>query len=506
MFLVTFQKQNQFLFCYKEKTTAMKKTLLVLLVVFALPITKMIAQNSDNKWGFGLHYGVMEYNGDFGNKFYSFSQGYAVGASLSRYLNPSFDVMGHFFYDMVHAHDQGRFGAPTWLNFNADMYNLNLLAKYKFNNGYLLKEDALLAPFVLGGIGGNLAVTSGMSINGPMKDKKTWSPDLYGGVGLNLRISPAVSLAVQTAIMVPFTDKIDGWYPDIPTNKSNDYFMENSVSLYITPGKAKPKDSDGDGVKDKLDKCPDTPAGVPVDANGCPLDSDKDGVLDYQDECPLIAGLKEFNGCPDTDKDGVPDKLDECPDIAGTVALKGCPDSDGDGVADKDDRCPNTPKGYKVDRFGCPVDTDKDGIPDSEDACPDKAGTAELKGCPFDIQAITAKYGLTMEPILFDYDSYKLKPAGIQTLDKLSQALSNHKELGVQLDGHTDDKGSEPYNLKLSEKRAWSAKDYLTKQGINADRIRLLYFGETKPKQDNKTTEGQRQNRRVEYTLFELGK
>lgn len=486
----------------------MKRKILLLSTVLLLGIAASQAQNAENKWGIGFHFGVMEYNGDYSNQFYSFEQGYAVGASLARYLNPSFDLMGHFFYDMSHSYDSGKSGLPTWLHFEADMFNLNLLAKYKFNNGYIFKETARLAPFILAGLGGNYAITSGQGENGRFISQKYTAPNLYGGLGLNFRISQAVSFSVQTSLLLPFTDKIDGTVGDVATNtkKGNDLFLENSVGLYITPGKAKKKDSDGDGVPDKLDKCPNTPAGVPVDVNGCPLDTDKDGILDYQDECPTVAGLKEFNGCPDTDKDGIQDKLDDCPDVFGLAAFKGCPDSDGDGVPDKDDRCPNTPKGYKVDRFGCPLDSDRDGIPDSEDACPDKAGVSELKGCPFTVEAIIGKYNLSMKPVYFDFDSYKLKPEGIDVLDKLANALSNHNDFGVQFDGYADYIGTEEYNLKLSEKRANSAKSYIMNKGITDNRIRLQYFGESKPAQDNKTVEGRRLNRRVEYNLFEVDK
>ncbi len=117
----------------------MKRITLLLTTIILLGVGASHAQNADNKWGLGAHFGVMEYNGDYSNQFYSFKQGYAVGASSSRYLNPSFDLMGHFFYDRAHSNDSGLSGMPTWLDFRADMFNLNLLAKYKFNNGYILK-------------------------------------------------------------------------------------------------------------------------------------------------------------------------------------------------------------------------------------------------------------------------------------------------------------------------------------------------------------------------------
>jgi hypothetical protein len=70
-------------------------------------------------------------------------------------------------------------------------------------------------------------------------------------------------------------------------------------------------------------------------------DTDGDGIYDKDDACPEVAGLKEFNGCPDTDGDGIIDGNDACPDVFGLAALNGCPDTDGDGIADKDDACPD---------------------------------------------------------------------------------------------------------------------------------------------------------------------
>lgn len=84
-------------------------------------------------------------------------------------------------------------------------------------------------------------------------------------------------------------------------------------------------DSDGDGIADHEDKCPDKSGKRKW---GCPetfKDSDGDGIEDKMDECPLANGLKEFNGCPDSDGDGVQDKYDSCPNVSGPKTNKGCP-------------------------------------------------------------------------------------------------------------------------------------------------------------------------------------
>lgn len=89
----------------------------------------------------------------------------------------------------------------------------------------------------------------------------------------------------------------------------------------------------------------------------------------------------------DADGDGVPDKLDRCPNTRWTypVGPDGCPlDSDGDGVLDGADICPGTPRGAKVDDRGCPLDSDGDGVPDGLDRCPGtRRGTkVDATGCP----------------------------------------------------------------------------------------------------------------------------
>ena len=163
-----------------------------------------------------------------------------------------------------------------------------------------------------------------------------------------------------------------------------------------------PIDSDGDGVPDYMDDCPDTPAEHigHVDSHGCVPDADTDGIADYMDKCgntPVEAlGFLDDDGCPlDTDADGVPDYLDKCPgtpeEAFGTVDENGCPkDSDGDGVPDYLDKCPGTPKeAYsQIDEHGCATDTDGDGVEDYKDECPgtpkEAYGKVDAKGCPAD--------------------------------------------------------------------------------------------------------------------------
>lgn len=90
--------------------------------------------------------------------------------------------------------------------------------------------------------------------------------------------------------------------------------------------KALARDPDGDGVALSQDQCPDTPAGVAVDAHGCPLDTDGDGMADAQDRCPTEKGLPTLSGCPDQDSDGVADAQDKCPDQPGSTSNSGCPE------------------------------------------------------------------------------------------------------------------------------------------------------------------------------------
>lgn len=258
-------------------------------------------------------------------------------------------------------------------------------------------------------------------------------------------------------------------------------------------------DTDGDGIYDKDDACPEE-AGLAI-FNGCP-DSDGDGIQDSKDDCPNTPGLAEFNGCPDTDGDGVPDKDDKCPEVAGLKSLMGCPDADGDGIADVDDECPN--EAGPAANKGCPwPDTDGDGILDKDDKCPNEPGTVANNGCPevkptAEVMATLNSYART---ILFDSGKATFQKQTNQVLEAMTAIFKEYPQANFSIEGHTDSDGSNSMNLALSDRRANAVRDYLIANGISADRLSAKGFGEENPIASNSTRAGKRENRRVEVKL-----
>jgi outer membrane protein OmpA-like peptidoglycan-associated protein len=257
------------------------------------------------------------------------------------------------------------------------------------------------------------------------------------------------------------------------------------------------KDTDGDGIYDVNDECPETP-GLP-EFNGCP-DTDGDGIEDRNDACPNTPGLPEFNGCPDTDGDGIPDPQDACPTVAGLAALNGCPDADGDGIADGEDACPNE-AGPKANN-GCPYeDRDGDGVLDKDDACPDVPGTVANNGCPEVTVEVIKEINEFSKTILFDYDKATIRQESYSALQSIADIMKEYPNTVFHIEGHTDSRGSDSYNMKLSKERAASVMNYLTTIGMPANRLTSEGYGEERPVATNNTAAGRQQNRRVEISL-----
>jgi outer membrane protein OmpA-like peptidoglycan-associated protein len=479
------------------------------------------AQTPERKWGISGYASSLRYSGDLGSNFWDARNAtYGGGITLSRYLYSGLDISLSANQASLRYPGDGRSltggGSPSTdgRRFYANVSSFGLGLKLKLNNGWALKEDAVVQPYILVQPGFAYIYTDryrttagGVS---SVASSNYGAFDVQGALGLTFRITPAFSLFAQAGQHVIFADddRLDG----AGTNQSssffatNDRYMQYSAGLTVNFGK--PKDADGDGVPDRKDKCPDTPTGVKVDENGCPIDTDGDGVADYQDKCPDTPGLAALQGCPDADGDGVADGDDKCPNTPAGVRVdaSGCPvDSDGDGVADYLDKCPNTPSGVKVDANGCPVDTDGDGVPDYQDRCPNRPGPASNKGCP-EIKAEQKKIlNEATKYIQFDFDKATLKASSYPKLEQMVQIMNEYPDYSLSIAGHTDSKGNDDYNMRLSYERAASARAYMLSKGIPAERIESRGYGETKPIADNATAAGQALNRRVDFDPFLTG-
>ena len=313
---------------------------------------------------------------------------------------------------------------------------------------------------------------------------------LNPGAGLTLWFTENVGLELATKYKKSFGDREDAsGTPDAPSH------FQHSAGLIFKFGG---KDTDGDGIYDKDDACPEV-AGL-KEFNGCP-DTDGDGIQDSADACPEVAGLAALNGCPDTDGDGIADKDDSCPEVAGLAALNGCPDADGDGVADKDDKCP-TVAGPK-ENAGCPwPDTDGDGVLDKDDKCPTVKGTVANQGCPEVSEEVMKTLNNYGKVILFDSGKSTFQKGTYTVLQSITSILNEYPYSKFMVEGHTDSDGSNQLNQALSENRAAAVKNYLIENGISTDRLRSTGFGETKPIATNKTAKGKAMNRRVEISLI----
>ena len=229
-------------------------------------------------------------------------------------------------------------------------------------------------------------------------------------------------------------------------------------------------------------------------------DTDGDGILDKDDNCPEIPGLATFNGCPDTDGDGIQDSQDDCPQIPGLIQYNGCPDTDGDGIPDKDDVCPEVPGLVKFS--GCP-DTDGDGIQDSEDKCPEVFGLIENEGCPKMTEKVKDRLEKIEQLILFETDQDILTEEALISLEEVYSILIQYPNLNIIVEGHTYDTGGVNYNQELSEKRVATVLRFLIKRGISSSKIKSAAYGETRPLRTNSTSEGRRYNRRVQFNINE---
>ncbi|MFH1131945.1 MAG: OmpA family protein [Pseudomonadota bacterium] len=358
-------------------------------------------------------------------------------------------------------------------------------------------------------------------------------------VARGLDITAGAGFGLIKAVGSPVYRLIAGirWSPDIKDTDGDGVFDYNDrcpnrpedKDGYQDRDGCPDPDNDGDLIPDIRDKCPDEAEDKDgfKDEDGCPEpDNDGDGIPDLRDACPFqpenINGIKDKDGCPDIpdeDEDGIADKQDKCPkdpeDKDGFQDEDGCPDpdNDGDGVPDSFDDCPLAPEDSDSfqDDDGCPdPDNDGDGVPDKTDKCPDKPetinGYKDDDGCPDKGEehvVIKEQKIVITKQIFFATDTAKIMRISHGILNEIALTLNANPQIkSLRVEGHTDSSGKAGHNRQLSQERAEAVRDFLVQAGVDAGRLFAAGFGSERPVKDNRTARGRAANRRVEFTIL----
>ena len=480
----------------------MKKILLLFSFSIFLFGLSANGQVQSKPWTFGAGVALVDFSGPITKDYFEFDRFKGVGRIyLGRYLNPSFNwktdlTFGKVWRPAVLAYPtviDGIYTAETMIDWGTTL-------EYKFDNGYIFREEAVIGPYLFVGFG----------INNLYDDVNTYVPF---GLGLNIRPADVVTLNLQFGYKKNIDNSFDYTQHSFGLNWN---FGGAASGGGGGKGGGKMQDADGDGVDDNTDECPFSYGSA--EYFGCP-DSDGDGIGDSRDNCPYQKGSAANNGCPgkDSDSDGIADIDDKCPNEKGPKSNNGCPevDTDGDGVIDNKDYCPKEPG--PASNNGCPLkDTDGDGIPDESDDCPDQAGTEDNNGCPVDGGTGTGtgtttgggptyspgKAGSIKDMIYFSEGTSDVAGAQAKTLDNVIQYLNDNPEYNLAIIGHASSSGGDVTNMKLSLRRAEQTYLYLKSKGVASERMVLVGYGEHNPKYDNNSPAEAAKNRRVELEVF----
>ncbi len=426
-------------------------------LVFLICLTgSAYSQNEENPWLF--EFGINSVNAEDSDK-----TSYRLPTlSLSRYIFNNFSVGINYSENDVSVSNEDLY-----------YYSLDGIIKYNFpNESKFLGVDTntyLYAGYGLSNFGqSDISLASKNTSYGPSF-----------GAGIDFQISK--NIALNTGINYKALDEKNAY--------SN---LQHVVGIKFNFGKG---DSDGDGVPDKKDQCPDLP-GL-SELGGCP-DSDGDGISDLVDQCPNKPGLNSMRGCPDTDGDGFSDLSDPCPNNAG-INGEPCPDSDGDGLNDNTDNCPN--EAGPESNGGCKlVDVDNDGIPNIDDSCPNEAGEKRLNGCP-KMPISLSIFLNSYSDYSFDFDSYELSQVQISNISDLSKILIKYDYIKLNIDGHASSEGESEYNMQLSQNRSNSVKNTLINNGVKDSRLKTRAYGESMPSYPDFPLSERKKNRRVKISV-----
>jgi len=452
----------------------MKK--LFLLIISILFIGNFAnANETGGKFGIGIKGGAAKYYGDLDES--SFGLHYAV--SVDYWFTDVFGIGFNYGKNELSAEETGNYFESNLWNYILQL-RINVWPSSKLNpyltigyewfdsnpkdkNGTWLRNFASdIEPF----------------------EYKSINNAVPFGLGFSYYLSNVISFDAEALLHYSFIDYVDGYIE----GAKDDHWMSLAAGISLHFGKA--NDTDGDGIPDSRDKDPFHAEDFDnfQDEDGAPdLDNDQDGIPDAVDKAPIDP----------EDRDGFEDG-DGVPDL----------DNDKDGVLDSNDKAPNEAEDHDgfEDEDGIPdTDNDQDGILDVDDKCPDEAETfneyEETDGCPDTKPELAVEKGqaIVLDGVNFASGSVKLTINSKTILDKVVRTMTKNPELEVEIHGYTDNTGSYNGNIKISQRRADSVKDYIVTSGISATRISTIGFGPENPIASNDTSEGRAKNRRIEF-------
>jgi len=449
----------------------MFKLKIILLTIFILS-SSLLAIDRQNQFEVGLKVGTSTYFGDIPDQKF----GLTYGGAMYWWLGSFFALGVEGQYSGFEAESGDEYFTSQVLNvgpmfkfeiFPSDKLNFQILVGYKYikiqpkdKNGDLLPNSAA----------------------NRYDENQAAIPFGFG-------IAPLIAndkLALTVEALYHFTST--DYFDDIERGDYYDSYATVTVGLSYFFGKS--RDTDGDGIADKVDADPTHPEDFDgfEDKDGAPdYDNDNDGVLDVDDKAPMDP--EDLDGFQD--EDGVPD-----------------PDNDNDGILDVNDKAPNDPEDMDnfQDEDGVPdPDNDNDGILDVDDKCPNEAETMndyeDADGCPDKKPEIAVEVGKTivLEGVYFQNGKAALTVNSEVILDKVVRTMQENPDIEVEIWGFSDSRGNYDFNVKLSKRRADSVRDYLVRKGVYGSRINTKGFGPENPIAPNNTKAGRAKNRRIEF-------
>jgi len=319
--------------------------------------------------------------------------------------------------------------------------------------------------------------------------KNSFAWDINAGV--KYLLNKKIVLKFQMGLHFVLSDNIEA----IQIGNHNDFLGDINFGIsYNIWGK---KDTDGDGIFDTEDNCPNEMEDFDgfEDDDGCPdIDNDGDGINDNNDLCVNIAedidGYKDDDGCPDLDNDGdsIPDSIDNCineaEDFDGFEDTDGCPDidNDGDGIIDTIDKCPNRAE-------------NKNGYQD-EDGCPDVIPQNKIN------EELNKEINVFNEYILhgettFEKNTFILKKSVIKKIKTIAKTMIENPGIMWRIEGHVEKNKSRTQAISISTKYAESVRSYLVSLGVSPEKLSIAGIGDSVPIATNNTVFGRMKNKRV---------